>query len=130
MAENEDRIRFITHCGRAVLFVDLSGCAAPEVERLCKLVPAFVTQQPRESVLILGDFTDAKLDRTAVTTLKESLVFDRPHVKKAAWVGAESIPNVFYENIKSFSQRDLPRFSSREEALNWLVNEEEKAQPA
>jgi hypothetical protein len=49
-------------------------------------------------------------------------------VKKSAWVGTESLPAVFYENFKSFSQRDFPKFKSREEALDWLVAEEGKQQ--
>jgi hypothetical protein len=50
-------------------------------------------------------------------------VFDRPHLKKSAWVGTESLPNIFYEHIKTFSRRDLPTFKTREEALDWLVKE-------
>ena len=39
-------------------------------------------------------------------------------------VGAESLPNVFYEALKIFSRREFPRFNTREEAMNWLVREE------
>jgi hypothetical protein len=39
--------------------------------------------------------------------VKPALVFDRPHVKRSAWVGTESIPKVFFEQMKAFSQRDL-----------------------
>jgi len=35
------------------------------------------------------------------------------------------LPHVFYEHIKNFSQRDLPAFKTREEAMNWLVSDEE-----
>jgi len=55
--------------------------------------------------------------------MKEVLTLDRPYVKKSAWVGTESLPHVFYENIKSFSQRDFPTFNTREEAMDWLVAE-------
>jgi len=34
---------------------------------------------------------------------------------------------VFYENLKAFSQRELPTFKNREEALDWLVSEEKMA---
>jgi hypothetical protein len=30
---------------------------------------------------------------------------------------------VFYENFKSFSQRELPVFKTREEAMDWLVED-------
>jgi hypothetical protein len=38
-------------------------------------------------------------------------------------VGTDSLPHVFYENFKSFSQRDFPTFATREEAMDWLVTE-------
>jgi len=50
--------------------------------------------------------------------LKESTVFDRPHLKRSAWVGVDSMPRVFYQNIKSFSQRDLP--TSRRAKKPWI----------
>ena len=38
-------------------------------------------------------------------------------------VGAESLPEVFYEALKTFSRREFPRFKTREQALEWLVQE-------
>src|SRR5436853_569007 len=87
------------------------------------LVPSFVATQPRGSVLLLADFTGSKFDKAAIEALKKATVFDRPHIKRSAWVGTEQLPKVFYENIKSFSQRSLPTFKTREEALEWLVGE-------
>jgi hypothetical protein len=55
--------------------------------------------------------------------VQEVLVLDRPYVKRSAWVGTESLPKVFYEHFKSFSQRELPAFKTREEAMDWLVEE-------
>jgi hypothetical protein len=63
------------------------------------------------------------VDRDVVTRMKEVLVRDRPFVKRSAWVGVESVPKVYYENMKSFSQRDFPSFKTREEAMDWLVKD-------
>ncbi len=123
----EERIRFITHKNQQVLLVDLSNCNAAELAKTCSLVPSFVQPQPRGSVLLLADFTGAKFDKNAVEALKKALVFDRPHVKRSAWFGTESLPKVFYENLKAFSQRSLPTFKTREEALDWLVADEAAA---
>jgi len=30
---------------------------------------------------------------------------------------------VFYENFKTFSQREIPTFKTREEAMDWLVRD-------
>jgi len=121
----EDRIRFVEHRGKKILLADISHCTPREVEKLALLVPSYVTSEPRGSVLLLADFTGAEFDRIAIDRLKEAAVFDRPHLKRSAWVGIESLPKVFYEHIKNFSQRDLPAFKTRQEAMDWLVSDQE-----
>jgi hypothetical protein len=123
----EDRIRFITYKGKQVLLADISNCTTAEMIELAHLVPTYVASEPRGSVLLLGDFTGSKFDKTAFESLKQATVLDRPHLKRSAWVGVEALPKVFYENLKMFSQRDLPTFRTREEALEYLVAEEKMA---
>jgi hypothetical protein len=120
----EDRIRLVEHRGKRILLADLSHCTPREVEKIALLVPSYVTSEPRGSVLLLADFTGAEFDRIAVERLKESAVFDRPHLKRSAWVGVDKLPKIFFEHIKNFSQRDLPTFKTREEAMDWLVSGE------
>jgi len=120
----DDRISFITHLGKQIMLVDASNCSAAEMLKLARIVPRYVMTEPRSSVLMLADFTGAEFDRAAITSMKESAVFDRPHIKKSAWVGTENLPRVFYEHIKVFSQRDLPTFKTREEAMDWLVKDD------
>lgn len=119
----EERIRFVTYKDTKVLLVDLSNCTPEEITRLCHLVPRYVTAEPRGSLLLLADFSGAKFNKAAVASLKEGTVYDRPHLKRSAWVGTETLAKVFYENIKAFSQRDLPTFKTRDEALDWLVGD-------
>jgi len=123
----EERIRCISHRGKQVLLVDCTNCTTAEMIELAPLVPAQMADEPLGSVLLLADFTGSKIDKTAFESLKQTVVLDRPHIKRSAWVGAEALPKVYYENIKHFSQRDLPIFGSREEALEWLVAEEKAA---
>jgi hypothetical protein len=120
----EDRIRLITHKGKAILLVDVSHCSPAELLKMSRLVPRYLMSEPRESVLLLADFTGAEFDREAITSMKESAVFDRPHIKKSAWVGIDNLPRIFYEHLKNFSQRELPTFKTREEAMDWLVKDE------
>ncbi len=84
---------------------------------------ADVARHAPGSVLTLADFTGAEIDKKVAIRIKEVLALDRPYVKRSAWVGTESLPHVFYENFKSFSQRDFPTFKTREEAMDWLVAE-------
>ena len=122
----EERIRFITHKGQRILLVDMSNCTTLEVSRIARLVPASTVTEPRGSLLLLADFAGAEFDKDTVEVLKQATVFDRPHLKRSAWVGVETLPHVFYENIKSFSRRELPVFKTREEALEFLVTGEQE----
>jgi hypothetical protein len=117
----EDRLRFIKHQDKDILLVDASHASKQDLLILLPRIKAVVTEQPRDSVLILADFTGTQIDKDVATRIKEVLVFDRPYVKKAAWIGTEDVPHVFYENFKTFSRRDLPIFNTQPEALEWLV---------
>jgi hypothetical protein len=123
LALMHERIRLIDHQGKQVLLVDLSNCSAVEVEKIARAVPEFVTTQPRGSVLILSDFTGASFDEEAVRAMKESAVFDKPYIKKSAWVGAESFSEAFRDDLRSFSRREFPTFKNRQEALDSLVED-------
>jgi hypothetical protein len=118
-----ERIRFISHQKKQVLLADFSNCSAIEVGMIARAVPEYVTAQPRGSVLLLADFTGASFDHEALRAMKESAVFDKPYIKKSAWVGAENLPHVFEKNLKAFSRREFPTFKSRQEALTWLVED-------
>jgi hypothetical protein len=117
-----ERIRFVTHRDQRILLVDLSNCSAPEVAAIADQVPEIVTREPLGSVLIVADFTDAEFTRDAVERIKIATVFDRPHIKRAAWVLTENLPKALYDSIRSFSAREFPVFATRDEAMDYLVS--------
>ena len=117
----DKRLRFIKHKGKAVFSVDFTNCAPKELLLLLDQIRADVGHHAPNSVLILADFSGARIDKNVATRMKEVLVLDRPFVKRSAWIGTEGMPEVFYEHFKNFSQRDFPTFKTREEALDWLV---------
>jgi hypothetical protein len=119
----EDRLQFIKHKGHTIYLIDLRYCSAKESLLLLDQVRADISRHAPGSVLTLADFTGAEIDKTVATRVKEVLVLDRPFVKRSAWVGTQSLPRVFYEHFKSFSQRELPVFPTREEAMDWLVQD-------
>lgn len=119
----DDRMHFVKHKGQAIFVIDFSHCSGKEMMLLLDLVRASISRHAPGSVLTLADFSGAQIDKTVATHIKEVLTLDRPYVKRSAWVGTESLPHVFYENFKSFSQRDFPTFKTRDEAMDWLVRE-------
>lgn len=119
----DDRLQFVKHKGQSIFVLDFTHCAAKEVLLLLEMIRATVARQAPGSLLILADFGGTEINKQVATRVQEVLVLDRPYVKRAAWVGTENLPHVFYEHFKSFSQRELPRFETREEAMDWLVAE-------
>ncbi len=118
-----ERVRFIQHKGKRVLLLDFRNCTPEEVASISAQVRQTVMQEPKDSVLALADFTGAQFSRDAVTRIKETTAMDRPFVKRAAWVGTENLPKVFYDAIRTFSVREFPVFNTREEALEYLTQE-------
>ena len=122
-----ERVRFITHRGKRVLLIDHAGSTPDEIRRTMDEVERVVTSEPPNSLLTLSDFTGTEFDKTAADRMKVVAAKDRPHVRRAALVGAESIPDVYYHNLESFSARHFPKFKTREEALDWLTGEDTEA---
>lgn len=119
-----ERVRFVTHHGKRVLLIDHS-CSTPEgVLRTMDEVEHVIAAEPPDSLLTLSDFTGTEFDKAAADRMKVVATKDRPHVHRAAVVGADSIPEVYYRNLESFSARRFPTFKTREEALDWLTNDE------
>jgi hypothetical protein len=127
VANLDERLRFIKHKGQAIFLIDFSRCTAKEILLLLEQVRADVARHEPGSVLTLVDFTGAEVDKKVATRIKEVLVLDRPYVKRSAWLGTESLPHIFYEHFKDFSRREIPAFQTREEAIDWLV--EDKTPP-
>jgi hypothetical protein len=118
-----ERVRFVNHKGKQILLIDLTDCGPDEVIKIASEVQRVVTKQSPQSVLTLTDFRGARFSRAAFIRIKEVAVLDRPFVKRAAFVGAEGLPNAFYEGLKTFSRREFPRFKTRDDAMDWLVRD-------
>ena len=117
-----ERIRFVTHQNQRILLLDFTGCSSEEVADISDQVPAIVTKEPSDSVLVVADFSGAEFSREAVEHIKIATAFDRAFVKRAAWVLTHNLPQTLYDSVRSFSAREFPIFATREEALDYLVS--------
>ena len=122
-----ERVRFITHRGKRVLLIDHTRSTPEELLQTLAEVERTIAAEPPESLLTLSDFTDTSFDKTAADRMKVVAAKDRPHVRRAALVGAENIPDVYFHNLESFSARHFSKFKTREEALDWLTGDDAEA---
>ena len=65
-----DRVRFVTHQGKQILFIDMTDCVSEDVMVIASEVQRVVTAQPRNSVLTLSDLTGGEFRRDAITRMK------------------------------------------------------------
>lgn len=118
-----DRVSFSVHKGKQVLILDFTNCTPDEVMLVSDQARQVITAQRENSVLVMADFAGAQFSKDAVTRIKEVTAYDRPYVRRVAWVHAEGLPKTLYEGIRRFSLREFPTFASREQALDFLVQE-------
>jgi hypothetical protein len=118
-----ERLQVITHHGQTILLIDFSHCTAQQMIPVLDEIEDEVAKHPKGTLLTLADFTGAEIDKAVATRIKEALARDRPYVRRSAWIGTESVPKVYFENFKSFSNRYFAKFKTREEAMAWLVRD-------
>ena len=118
-----DRVHFITHKGQQVLLIDMSnlkdGGCVPVINQVMKIV----TAQPKDSVLTLTDWAGCQPDRKDLTRMKEVAVYDRPYVKRAAFINGDHLPKVLQQHLQTFSQRTFAEMPDLDAALGWLTKE-------
>jgi len=122
-----ERVRFITHRGKRVLLIDHTSSTPQELRGTMDEVERVIAAEPPDSLLTLSDFTGTQFDRESADRMKVVATRDRPHVHRAALVGTDSIPEVIYRALESFSSRHFPKFKTREEALDWLTSDDTEA---
>ncbi len=115
------RVSHITFRGYTVLLADCSDCDPDQLAAVIDDVPLHVTKEPHGSVLLLADFSRSVFNKDTVEHLKLAAVFDRPHLKKSAWVLTENLPKALYDSIRTFSGREIRTFATRDEALEYLI---------
>ena len=118
-----DRVRFITHGGRHVLLVDFSHASVEEALAAVAVCKQLVAEHAEHSLLGLTDVTGAHFDARVVAALKDLVVANGPHVRRAAVVGVNGLQRIIYDAVVRAGGRDLPEFPDRLHALDWLVAE-------
>jgi hypothetical protein len=114
---------YVTFRDHQVLLADCSDCSPEELAAVIDEVPKHVTKEPPNSVLLLADYSRSIFNKDTVEHLKVAAVFDKPHLKKAAWVLTENLPKALYDSVRTFSGREIPTFETRDEAMEYLVSD-------
>ncbi len=116
-----ERVKFINHAGKEILFLDFSGCTTNEVLATIEESKQVIRTRPEGSVLTLTDVTNARFNEDITERMKEFTAHNKPYVKAAAIIGISGIKKIIFEAVMMFSKRKIHIFESIHEAKEWLV---------
>ncbi len=125
-----DRVRLEQHNGHRIVVIDCTNCTPAEMIDVLEHVQDVVTSQPPNSVSTLTDYTGAQFDRETFQRMKEVAAFDRPHIIRAAFIGVDTLPDVYHKGMENFSARRFEIFNTREDALEYLTQDAADKQSA
>ena len=117
------RVKFIEHMGKRVLFINYADCDIAMLKAVAEEMHRVISQEPPNSVLTLNDVTGTSFDSESVAVLKSKVAANAPYVKRAAVIGITGLQALIYEGVQKFSQRNIPLFATRQEALDWLTKD-------
>lgn len=117
------RVRFIEHQGKRVLFINYSHCDVAMLKAVAEEGHRAIAREQPNSVLTLNDVTGTTFDKESVAVLQARVAANAPYVRRAAVIGISGLQRLIYEGVQAFSRRRIPLFETRQQALNWLVEE-------
>lgn len=118
------RFTWTEHKGTRILFGDFSGVTrADELTVAIEEGKRVVLGQPPKSLLSLLDVEGLRFTVETARLLKEGMAQNTPFVKATAIIGLSGLQKVLFQTIRRIRPGTLESFSTREEALDWLVTQ-------
>lgn len=119
-----DKVRFIEHKGKRIVFQDLSNSrdAKTNIEIFAE-TQSVIEKEAEKSVLLLTDVTNAHYDIEAAEFMKKFSVAVTPYMKASAAIGVTGIKRVLLMSLIKLSGRDIRLFETAEEAKDWLISQ-------
>ena len=117
------RVQFLEHKGKRVLFINYSHCDVAMLKAVAEEGHRVISREEKGSVRTLNDVTGTGFDKESVGVLQSKVAANAPYVRRAAVIGISGLQRLIYESVQAFTKRRIPLFGSRNEALDWLVQD-------
>lgn len=117
--------KFIDFKGKKIVYLDFSDLDTvkdkDEMMTNVKKAKALISSLPQGTGLTLTNATNLRFNSEIVEILKEFAEHNKPYVKVGAMVGIVGLQKMMYDFVMKVTKRNLPIFSTVEEAKDWLV---------
>jgi len=118
-----ERVRFIEHQHKRILYLDLSDAAPQEICAILEQVRKVVAKQPKRSLRTLANTHNARFDSDVRKKILAVTQHNKPYVIASAIVGLKGLQNILLNGIIMFTKRKFELSKSMEEAKDWLVQQ-------
>lgn len=123
----KDTVRWINHKGKRILLVDFKDYTTKriktgEYKNYLQEARQIIDTQPRKSLLIITDITNAGFTYQSNTAMKSFAKANTPYVKASAVVGVTGLKKVVITSVRILTGRNIKIFDTVDEAKEWLVS--------
>jgi hypothetical protein len=119
-----NRVEFVSHRGMRILQIDYGGLAAgDELQQVIDQASSAMAGEPPGSVLGLINLSGLRYSLRAMRMLSEKGAENAPYIRARAVIGLPPVAMPVLEEVGPFTSRPIRAFESREEALDWLVEQ-------
>lgn len=122
-----DRVTNIIHKYKQVVSIDFSNLTSynmPEILKVVEQAKKIIRGNPPNSVLTLTDFEGMFFNKEILDLMIQYVAENKPYVKASAIIGAGGLRKIAVNSAEKFSMRDLHIFDSKQEALDWLAEQQ------
>lgn len=118
-----ERVYFIQHRGKKILFIDGSNCTVEEAPAHLAKARDVIRSQPEKSVYTLTDMTNARFNDEVAEEMKKNVAGNKPFVVAATVVGVTGLKKIFFNSLLKLTGRKLTLFDTAEQAKDWLAEQ-------
>ena len=120
------RVNNMIHNYKQIIFIDFSNLTSynmPEILKVIEEAKKMIRSNPPNSVLTLTDFDGMFFNKEILDLMIKYVAENKPYVKASAIIGAGGLRKIAVNSAEKFSMRDLHIFDSKQEALDWLIEQ-------
>ena len=115
--------KWIQYNGKQIFYQDFSNNFFNEnavVEELNE-VQAIVLNQPRNSTLVLSNFSNTEITKSLMPLLNTASNSTKEHVRRTAVLGVSGIKRALGDLLSRITGQELMYFENETEAKDWLT---------
>jgi hypothetical protein len=117
-----DRVQFIQHKGRKILYLNFADCKPNEVLQVIEEAKSTIKTQARKSVYTLTNVTNSAFNSAVSDAMKDFVLHNKPYVAASAVVGVTGLKQIIFNAVMKLSGRQLTAFESLDAAKDWLAS--------